>query len=54
MSDGDNHLASIVFAVTDMKKAKEFLNSKDLKDKMAKAGVEGPPTFFFYNIVQKY
>jgi hypothetical protein len=53
-SDGDNHLVSIVFAVTDMKKAKAFMNSKDLKDKMAKAGVEGPPTFFFYNIVQKY
>ena len=53
-SDGDNHQVSIVFAVTDMKKAKGFMNSKDLKDKMAKAGVEGPPTFFFYNIVQKY
>ena len=53
-SDGDNHMVSIVFAVTDMQKAKAFMNSKDLKDKMAKGGVEGPPTFFFYNIVQKY
>jgi len=53
-SDGDNHKVTIIFAVTDMQKANAFLNSKDLKDKMAKAGVEGVPTFFYYNIVQKY
>ena len=52
--DGDNHMVSVVFAVTDMEKAKAFMKSKDLKDKMAQAGVEGPPTFFFYNIAQKY
>jgi len=51
---GDNHTVSLVFAVTDMAKAKAFIASKDLKDKMAKAGVDGPPTFFFYNVVQKY
>lgn len=53
-SDGDNHQVTIIFAVTDKQKADAFLKSKDLKDKMAKAGVEGPPTFFFYNVVQKY
>jgi len=53
-TDGDNHKVTIIFAVTDMQKANAFLNSKDLKEKMAKAGVEGPPSFFFYNIVQKY
>ena len=52
--DGDNHMVSIVFAVTDKKKADDFSKSKDLKDKMAEAGVDGPPTFFYYNIVQKY
>ncbi|MDQ6761028.1 MAG: hypothetical protein M3015_00195 [Bacteroidota bacterium] len=52
--DGDNHLVSIVFAVNDKKKADEFLKSKDLKDKMAEAGVDGPPSFFYYNIVQKF
>ncbi len=52
--DGDNHMVSIVFAVTDKTKADEFLKSKDLKDKMAEAGVDGPPSFFYYNIVQKY
>jgi hypothetical protein len=50
----DNHNVSIVFAVTDMAKAKAFTTSKDLKDKMAEAGVEGPPAFTWYNIVQKY
>ena len=51
---GDNHNVSLVFAVTDMAKAKAFINSKDLKDKMKEAGVEGPPSFFFYRIVEKY
>lgn len=50
----DNHIVTIVCAITDMKKATAFLNSQDLKDKMAKAGVEGPPSFFYYNVVQKY
>ena len=50
----DNHQVEIVFAVTDMAKAKAFLQSKDLKDKMEKAGVEGKPTSFFYNIEKMY
>jgi hypothetical protein len=50
----DNHLVRIVFAITDMAKAKAFMASKDLKDKMAAAGVEGPPTFFYYTIAKKY
>ena len=50
----DNHQVEIVFAVTDMAKAKAFLQSKDLKDKMEKAGVEGKPDAFFYNIVKMY
>ncbi len=51
---GDNHTVTAAFAVTDMAKAKAFVVSKDLKDKMAAAGVEGPPTMFFYNVVKKY
>ncbi len=47
-------MVSIVFAVTDMKKVMAFLKSSDLKEKMTKAGVDGTPTSFFYNIVQKY
>lgn len=51
---GDDHKVTIVFAVSDMEKAKAFMASKDLKDKMAEAGVDGPPTFFFYKIAAKY
>ena len=50
----DNHKVSVVFAVTDKAKAKAFLQSKDLKDKMEKAGVEGKPVAFYYNIVKMY
>ncbi|MEO6730845.1 MAG: hypothetical protein ABIN01_06485 [Ferruginibacter sp.] len=53
-SIGNNQMVTLVFAITDMKKASAFLKSNDLKDKMANAGVDGPPTFFFYNIAQKY
>ena len=50
----DNHLVTIVCAVNDMKKAQDFMKSKDLKDKMAAAGVEGPPTIFYYTVTQRY
>lgn len=51
---GDNHIVTVVLGVSDMAKAKAFMASKDLKDKMAEAGVEGPPTIFMYTVVQKY
>ena len=51
---GDNHNVTLVFAVADMDKAKAFMNSQDLKDKMKEAGVDGQPDFFFYKIAQKY
>ncbi len=51
---GDNHMVTLVFAVTDMAKAKAFMNSKDLADRMKAGGVEGPPSIFFYRVVQKY
>jgi hypothetical protein len=51
---GDTHSITLVFAVADVAKAKAFAGSKELKDKMKEAGVEGPPTMFFYRIVQKY
>jgi len=51
---GDNHMVTIVDVVSDMKKAEAFMNSKDLKDKMTAAGVEGPPTIFYYKVVQRY
>lgn len=51
---GDNHNVTLVFAVADMDKAKAFMNSQDLKDKMKEAGVDGPPDIFFYRITQRY
>lgn len=51
---GDDHSVTIVFAVADIAKAKAFINSKDLKDKMKEGGVEGAPSFFFYKIAEKY
>jgi hypothetical protein len=51
---GDNHMVSMVFLASDMKKAEDFSKSEDLKKKMEEAGVEGPPTFFYYNQVKKY
>ena len=50
----DNHKGAIIFAVTDLAKAKAFLQSADLKDKMEKAGVDGKPVSFFYNIEKMY
>jgi hypothetical protein len=50
----DTHTVTLVFAINDMEKAKAFMASKDLKDKMAAAGVEGPPTVFYYTVAKKY
>lgn len=50
----DNHMVGLVFAITDMAKAKAFMASKDLKDRMAAAGVVGAPTFFYYTVAKKY
>ena len=50
----DHNSVTLVFAVSDLAKAKAFMNSQDLKDKMKAAGVEGAPWVFFYRVVQKY
>ncbi len=51
---GDTHMVGLVFAVSDMTKARAFMKSKDLADKMKAGGVEGPPSIFFYQVVKKY
>ncbi len=51
---GDNHSVTLVFGVADLEKAKAFMNSQDLKDKMKEAGVEGAPDIFYYKIAHKY
>jgi hypothetical protein len=50
----DTHTVTLVFAITDMAKAKAFMASQDLKDKMAAAGVEGPPSIFYYTVAKAY
>jgi len=50
----DSNTVSAVFAVSDWKKAEAFMNSKDLKDKMAEAGVIGKPDIFMYHVVKQY
>ncbi|MEO6405493.1 MAG: hypothetical protein ABIY51_13570 [Ferruginibacter sp.] len=51
---GDQHTVTVAFVISDMTKAEAFMNSKDLKDKMAEAGVTSAPDSFFYTVVQKY
>jgi len=48
----DSNTVHIVFAITDMNKAKAMMNSPELKKKMTEGGVQGAPTFFFYKLVE--
>lgn len=50
---GDDKAVRLVFAVADLEKAKAFVNSQELKDRMAEGGVEGKPDIFFFTIVQR-
>jgi len=47
----DPNMVYIVFAITDMAKAKARINSDELKKLMTDAGVDGPPEIFFYKLV---
>jgi hypothetical protein len=47
----DPNMVYIVFAVTDMAKAKARVSSEELKKIMTDAGVEGPPRIHFYRLV---
>lgn len=48
----DPNMVAIVFAITDMKKAKENIKSEAKKKLMMDAGVVGAPDMFFYKIVE--
>ena len=50
----DPHMVSLVMAIADMKKAQEFMNTKELKHRMDSAGVVGAPDVFFYHVVKQY
>ncbi|MFV5700882.1 hypothetical protein ACM55F_03325 [Flavobacterium sp. XS2P12] len=47
----DPNIVTLVFAITDMKKAKTNITSEAKKKLMMDAGVEGTPEMFFYKIV---
>jgi hypothetical protein len=53
-SVNDKNTVTVVVAVSDLAKAKAFSQSKDLRDKMKEAGVEGAPDIVFFRIVKKY
>lgn len=50
----NDKMVTIVDVVSDLPKARAFFASKNLKDKMQAAGVEGAPMIFFYNLVKKF
>jgi hypothetical protein len=50
----DKNEVSIVCAVSDLKKAKDFGNSKALKEKMTAGGVVGAPAIHFYTVAKKW
>jgi hypothetical protein len=49
---GDKNNVTLVFAVTDLVKAKAFTGSDDLKSKMAEAGVVGAPIVHYYTVAK--
>ena len=44
---GDANDIIIAFRVNDLDRARQFANSEDLRTTMQRAGVEGPPEFWF-------
>jgi hypothetical protein len=46
----DPTMVYIVFAITDKAKAMARMQSEELKKVMTDAGVEGPPSFFYYTL----
>lgn len=53
-SVGDNHNVTVVYAVSDKKKADAYFSSPELKERMKAGGVEGMPETFWYTVAKKY
>lgn len=51
---GDNHNVTIVYVVNDKKKAEDYFNSPELKERMKASGVEGTPETFWYTVAKRY
>ncbi len=53
--DADNpHMVNIMFATDDIDKAKEVINSDELKKRMTVAGVRSEPVFSVFKVPEKY
>lgn len=50
----DPSMVSLVLAISDMKKATDFMQTKELKHRMDSAGVVDHPDVFFYHVVKQY
>jgi hypothetical protein len=50
----DKNDVTVVLAINDMKKARDFIKSPELKARMDSAGVVGKPDIFFYHVVKQY
>ena len=50
----DKNDVTVVLAINDMKKARDFIKSPELKARMDSAGVIGKPDIFFYHVVKQY
>lgn len=53
--DADNpHMVNIMFATDDIDKAKEVINSEELKKRMKEAGVRSEPVFSVFQVPEKF
>jgi adenylosuccinate synthase len=50
----DKNNVTVVLAINDMKKARDFIKSPELRARMDSAGVIGKPDIFFYHVVKQY
>jgi hypothetical protein len=50
----DTNMVTVVAVIADMKKAEDFMQSKELKHRMDSAGVVSKPDVFFYHVVKQY
>jgi hypothetical protein len=48
----DPNMVTLVFAISDIDKAKALIKSEEQKKVMMDAGVEGVPEMFFYKLVE--
>jgi len=53
-SYADKNDVTVVLAINDMKKARDFIKSPELKARMDSAGVISKPDIFFYHVVKQY